>query len=81
MASSRRLARKKAISPIIALSQDERHIARHSFEHPEFGHVKLWSRAGKITRVHWSSTEHGQNFHARFWEPKKFADILKRLGL
>lgn len=81
MASSRRLARKKAISPIIAISQDKSRIARHSFEHPIFGHVKLWSKAGQVYRLHWSSTEYGQNFHARYWAPEKFADVLKRLGL
>lgn len=80
--SSRRLARAKK-NPRFNLSPDAdpNHIKRGSIDHPVFGHVRLWIRAGKIYRLQWSSVEHGQNFHARYWEPKKFGEILKRLGL
>lgn len=82
MASNRRLAKAKK-SPRFDLSTDDdpNHIKAGSIEHSVFGHVRLFIRAGQVYRLNWSSTEHGQNFHTRYWDPKKFDGILKSLGL
>ncbi|MGN5733134.1 hypothetical protein [Arthrobacter psychrochitiniphilus] len=76
--SERRRARGK---PMTGPAGDPNHVRQEDFEHPVFGHVRVWFHGDKLRRIKWSSPDHGQPVHSRHSDPKKFTEILGKLGI